>query len=79
MEKVKGKLIMSSLQKKKVTPFSKKKVVTIEKVTPSEEVDKGTKKLDDMKEAVVKIHTKDLYKFEEKSIGSIGWFNLDND
>ena len=33
-----------SFPKKKVTPSTKKKVVTSEKVTLSEEVDKGTKK-----------------------------------
>ena len=34
---------MLLLPKKKVTPFPKKKLVTSEKVTTSEEVDKGTK------------------------------------
>ena len=39
---------MPLLLKKKLTPLLKKKVVTSEKVTPIEEVDKGTKNLDDM-------------------------------
>ena len=52
--------------------------MTSEKVTTSEEVDKGTKHLDDMKEAMVKIRRKDLDNFEGKSKGSIGWFNLDH-
>ena len=74
-EKVKGKLIMSSLLKKKVTPFPKKKVVTSEKVTTSEEVDKGTNILDDMEEAVVTIRGKDLDHFQGQSKGATGWFN----
>ena len=48
-------------------PLSKKKILTTEKVTTSEEVDKGTKHLDDMKEAVVKISSKGLDKFEGQS------------
>ena len=62
--------------KKKVTPLPKKKVVTSQKVTPSEEVGKGTRNLDDMKYAVVTIRNKYLDNFEEQSIGSTGWFNL---
>ena len=54
---------MSSLTKKKVTPFPKKKVVTSEKFTTSEEVDKGTNILDDMKEAVATIRRKHLDNF----------------
>ena len=53
--------------------------MTSEKVTSSEEVDKGTKKLDDMKEAVVTIHRKYLDNFEGKSKGSTGWFNIDHE
>ena len=46
--------------KKKVTmPFSNKTLLTTDKVTTSEEVDKGTKKLDDLIEAVVAICNKD--------------------
>ena len=70
---------MSSLTKKKVTPFPKKKLVTSEKVTPSEEVDKVTKNVDDMKAEVFIIRRKDLDNFEGKSIGSTGWFNLDHE
>ena len=58
-------------------PSPKKKIVTSEKVTTSEEVDKVTKILDDMKEAGVKIHRKDLDNFEGKYKGSKGWFNID--
>ena len=43
--------------------------MTSDKDTPSEEVDRGTKKLDDMKEALVTIHGKDLDNFEGESIG----------
>ena len=53
-------------------PFPKKKVTTSEKVTPSEEVDKGTKKLDDMEEAVVTIRRKDLDSFDGHSKVSTG-------
>ena len=51
--------------------------MTSEKVTASEEVEKGTKKLDDIKEAVVTICRKDLDNFEGWPIGSTVWFNLD--
>ena len=50
--------------KKKVTSLPKKKVATSENFTTSEEVDKGTKKFDDMKEAVITILRKDLDHFE---------------
>ena len=49
---------------KKVTSLPKKKVATSENFTTSEEVDKGTKKFDDMKEAVITILRKDLDHFE---------------
>ena len=54
------------------TPLAKKKILTTEKVTTSEEVDKGTKKLNDMKESVVTIRRKDLDKFEGQYKGSTG-------
>ena len=60
LEKVKGKSIMLSLPNKKVTPLLNKKLVTSEKVTPSEEVDKGTKNLVDTGKPVVMICRKDL-------------------
>ena len=44
--------------------------MTREKVTTSEEVDKGTKNQDDTKEAVVTIRRKDLDNFEGQSKGS---------
>ena len=68
---------MLLLPKKKVIPLLKKKVVTSEKIKTSEEVDKGTAKLDHMKEAVVTIRRKYLDNFEGKYKGSTGWFNLD--
>ena len=46
------------------------------KVTPSEEFEKGTKKLDDMKEAVVTIRGKDSDNFKAQSKKSTSWFNL---
>ena len=64
MEKVKDKFIMLLLLSKKLTPLPEKKIVTSEKVTSNEEADKGTKKLDDMEEPVVKICRKDLDNFE---------------
>ena len=50
-----------------------------ENITTNEEVYKGTGKLEDTKEAVVKIHRKDSDKFEGRSKGSTGWFNLDHE
>ena len=93
------------------TSFSKKKVLTTEKVTTSddvqkrtekikkvrrllnvmmrftnvlrrlksEEVNKGSEKLEDMKEAMVTIRTKDPYNFEGQSKGSTGWLNVDHE
>ena len=51
--------------------------MTSEKVKQSEDFDKGTKHLDYMIEAVVKIHREYLDNFEGQSIGSTDWFNLD--
>ena len=50
-------------------PLPKKKSLTTEKVTKSEEFDKGTKPLYDMKEAVFIICRKDLDNFEGQSKG----------
>ena len=50
------------ISKEKIMPLLKKKLLTTEKVTTSEKVDKGTKILDDKKEAVVTIP------FSEKNI-----------
>ena len=52
LEKSKQEISMSSHI---IGPFSKKKFASSEKVTPSEEVEKGTKNLDDIKEPVVTI------------------------
>ena len=69
---------MSSLPKK-VTPLQKKKILTTEKVKTREEVDKSTKIIDDMKEAVVTIRRNDLDNFEGQSKVSTGQFNLDHE
>ena len=53
--------------------------MTTEKVTTSKEVDKVTRNLDDMKEAVFKIYRKCSDHFEGQSKGSTGWFNLDHE
>ena len=74
MDKVKQEIIMLS---NIIVPLSKKKVATSEKVTPSEEVEKGTKTLDDIKDSVVKIFRKDLFNFQGQSTISTCWFNLD--
>ena len=39
----------------------------------------NVKKLEDMKEAVVTIHRKDLDNFEGNSKGLTGWFTFDHD
>ena len=52
--------------------------MTSKKVTTSEEVYKGTKHLDYMKEAGVPICGEGLDNFEGRSKGSIGWFNFDH-
>ena len=64
-----GKFIMSSFPKEKVTLLPNKKVVTSEKVTPIEEVNKVTTILNDMDNPVVHICRKDLDTFEGQSIG----------
>ena len=61
------------------TPLSENNVLTTEKIRTSEEVDKGTKKLEYMKYAVVTICRKDSDKFDGQSKGSTGWFNIDNE
>ena len=57
----------------------KKKVLTSEKVTTSEQVEKGTKLLDYIKYAVFNIRRKDLDNFQEQSKVSIGQFKLDHE
>ena len=78
-EKGQGKIHHVFADKKKVTPLLKKTLLTSEKVTTSEEVEKDTKNLDNMKEAVVTIRMKDLDKFEVQYKGSKGWINLDHE
>ena len=58
---------MQLLPKEKLTQLPKKKIVTSEKVTTSEEVDIVTKTLYDTKEAVVTIRGKYLDNFEGSS------------
>ena len=60
-----------------MSSFPNKKVVPSEKVTPSEEVEKDTNSLNDMEDPVHMIRAKDLDKFQGQSIGSTGWFKLD--
>ena len=54
---------MSSFPKEKVTLLPNKKVVTSEKVTPIEEVNKVTNILNDIDDPVVHICRKDLDTF----------------
>ena len=61
------------------TPLLKKILLTTEKVTTSEEVNEGPKKMDDMKETVFPIRSKDPYNFEGQYKGSTGWFILDHE
>ena len=50
-----------------------------EKVTSSEEVEKGTNILNDMGYPVVTIRIKGLDNFQGQSIRSTGWFNFDHE
>ena len=50
--------------------------MTSEKFTTSEEVDKDTNILDDMKDSVVPIRREYLDNFWGESKGSTGWLNL---
>ena len=62
-----------------ISAFQQKTLLPSEKVTPSEEVEKGTNLLNYMEYLVVKISRKNLDNFQEKSTASIGWFNIDNE
>ena len=57
---------------------SEEKSVPSEKVTPSEEVEKGTNFLNYMEEPMHTIRRKDLDKFQWQSTASTGWFNIDH-
>ena len=59
---------MSSFPKKKVAPLRRKKVYPSEKVTPREEVEKGTNILNNMEEPVHMIRRNYLDNFQEQSI-----------
>ena len=50
----------------------------LEKKSLTKYFDKSTGELEDMKEAVVIIRRKYLYKFEGQSKGSTVWFRLDS-
>ena len=50
-----------------------------EKNSSTKDVDKRTYESEDMKEAVVTIRRKYLYKFKGKYKGSTGWFKLDSE
>ena len=50
--KCQGKIHHVVVEEEKITPSSKKKLWTTEKVTTIKGVEKGAKKIDDMKEAV---------------------------
>ena len=73
---------MSSVEKVgNVLGDRKKEVVTTplsEKKSSTNDVDKGTGELEDMKEALVTTHRKDLDKFEGQSKGSTRWFKHDS-
>ena len=60
-----------------ISPFTEKLLAPSDKVTPNEEVEKQTIKLDDIKEAVFMICRKNLDNFQDQSTGSTDWFNLD--
>ena len=65
-----------------ILDYGKESVVTTplwEKKSLTNDVDKGTGELEDMKEAVLKIFRKDLYKFEGQSKVSTRWFKLDSE
>ena len=49
------------------------------RIKKNEDVDKGTEKLEDMKEAVVTIRRNASYTFEGQYKGYTGWFNLDSE
>ena len=74
LEKSKQEISMSSHI---IGPFSKKQFASSEKDTPSEEVEKGTKKLDNIKEPVVTIRINNLDNFQGQSTGLTCRFNLD--
>ena len=58
--------------------FPKKKIVTGEQIITSEQVDKGTKHLDAMKNTVITIHRKDLGHLEGQHKGLTGGLNIDH-
>ena len=55
-----------------ISAFQQKTLLPSEKVTPSEEVEKGTNLLNYMEYLVVTISRKNLDNFQEKSTASIG-------
>ena len=67
LEKVREKVTMSSFPKKKSTSLTEKKLETSEKVTTSEEDEKGMNPLNDIEETVHTIHKNDLNNFQGQS------------
>ena len=70
---------MPSLPKKKLAPLPKKKVKPSEKVTPSDDVEKGTNLLNGMEEPVVPIRRNILDNFQGEYAGSTGWLKIDRE
>ena len=76
MDTVKETFIMLSLPEKKVALFPEKILMTSDKVTPIEEVEKYNNILNDMEDPVHTIGRKDLDKFQGQSTDSTGCLNL---
>ena len=70
-----GKIHHVIVAEEKSNVIVKEKILTTKKVTRSEEVDKGTKNLDDVKELLVTIWRNYLGNFVGQSKGLTGWFN----
>ena len=67
------------VSEEKSCAISEEKVVQTEKVTPREEVEKGTNILNYIEDIVHKIRRKDLDNLQGQYIASTGWFNLDHE
>ena len=73
---------MSSVDKvSNILGDRKEEVVTtplLDNKSSKKDVDKDTGELENMKEAVITIRTKGLYKFEDQFKGYAGWFKLES-
>ena len=82
MEKVKGRSIMLSVEKySNVSDDNKEAVVTTpfqKNKSSTNNADKGTEELEDIKYAVIKIRRKNSDKLEGQSKEFTGWFNPDS-